>query len=131
MMTDPISDLLTRIRNAASARRESAEVPWSRTKEGLVRLLREEGYIRDYVVEGEGPKKSLKVKIAYSESGDAIIRGLRRVSRPSLRIYRGADDVPRVRNGLGVSIVSTPQGLLVDREARKRKVGGEVLCEVW
>ncbi len=131
MMTDPISDLLTRIRNAASARRESTDAPYSRMKESVVRLLREEGYIETYAVDGEGAKKVLRVKIAYTDSGRATIRGLRRVSRPSMRVYRSAADVPRVRNGLGVSIISTPQGLLIDREARKRNVGGEVVCEVW
>jgi len=130
-MTDPISDLLTRIRNAASARRESTDAPYSRMKESVVRLLREEGYIETYAVDGEGAKKVLRVKIAYTDSGRATIRGLRRVSRPSMRVYRSAADVPRVRNGLGVSIISTPQGLLIDREARKRNVGGEVVCEVW
>jgi len=131
MMTDPISDLLTRIRNAASARRETTDAPWSRMKEAVVALLRQEGYIQNYGVEGEGAKKVLRVKLAYTDSGRATIRGLRRVSRPSMRIYRRAADVPKVRNGLGVSIISTPQGLLVDRDARKRKVGGEVVCEVW
>ncbi len=132
MMTDPIADLLTRVRNAGSARRATTEMPWSRMKEAIVKILEQEGYIASHEVEGEGVKRTLKVKLAYTKKGGrSVIVGIRRVSRPSLRIYRGAAEAPRVRNGLGVSILSTPQGLLVDREARKQNLGGEVLCEVW
>ncbi len=130
-MTDPIADLLTRIRNASRARSERAEIPWSRVKEELCHVLKAEGYLADVSVEGEIPRKSITVAMRYTESGDPVILGLRRVSKPGLRRYTGAAEAPEVRSGLGVSIISTPTGLLPDREARKRNVGGEVLCEVW
>ncbi len=130
-MTDPISDLLTRVRNGARARRDKVDIPWSVVKEAVTRLLAEEGYLREIAVTGDGPKKKIRAFIAYTESGEPVITGLRRVSRPSLRIYTSAKQAPTVRSGLGVSIISTPEGVLVDREARRRNVGGEVLCEVW
>lgn len=131
MMTDPIADLLTRIRNACSGRRDQVLIPHSRTKESISRLLCEEGYLRDVEVTGEGAKKSIVIHIRYGDGGDPVLTGIRRVSRPGLRRYSSSDEAPRVRGGLGVSILSTPLGLLSDREARRRHVGGEVICEVW
>ena len=130
-MTDPIADMLTRIRNGQSARHDNVVMPWSRVKEGLARVLIDEGYVRDVVVSGEAARKTLTVILRYTESGDPVIGGIRRISKPGLRSYSRAQSAPKVRNGLGVSILSTPAGLLVDREARKRNVGGEVICEVW
>lgn len=131
MMTDPIADLLTRIRNACQGRRDQISLPHSRTKEAITRLLCDEGYLRDCEVTGEGPKKSILVHIRYSDGGEPVLTGIRRVSRPGLRRYTSSGEAPRVRAGLGVSILSTPLGLLSDREARRQNVGGEVLCEVW
>ena len=130
-MTDPIADMLTRIRNGQSARHDNVVMPWSRVKEGLARVLIDEGYVRDVVVSGEAARKTLTVILSYTEGGDPVIGGIRRISKPGLRSYSRAQSAPKVRNGLGVSILSTPEGLLVDREARKRNVGGEIICEVW
>jgi small subunit ribosomal protein S8 len=131
MMTDPIADLLTRIRNACSGRRDQISLPHSRTKEAIVRLLADEGYLRDVEVTGEGAAKAIVVHIRYGDGGDPVLSGIRRISRPGLRRYSSSSEAPRVRAGLGVSILSTPLGLLSDREARRRNVGGEVICEVW
>ncbi len=130
-MTDPISDMLTRLRNGSQARHDKVEMPYSTIKEGLAKVLVAEGFVRDFAVSGSGADKKLSVILRYTDAGRAIIGGIRRVSRPGLRRYSSAADAPRVRNGLGVSILSTPLGLLPDREARKRNVGGEVLCEIW
>ncbi|TFH25319.1 MAG: 30S ribosomal protein S8 [Myxococcales bacterium] len=130
-MTDPISDMLTRLRNGAQARHDKVEIPYSTIKEGLAKVLVAEGYVRDFVVSGSGADKKLSVMLRYTDEGRSIIVGIRRVSRPGLRRYSSAADAPSVRNGLGMSILSTPLGLLPDREARKRNVGGEVLCEIW
>lgn len=131
MMTDPIADLLTRIRNACSGRRDQISLPHSRTKEAIARLLCDEGYLREVEVTGEGAKRNIVVHIRYGDGGDPVLTGIRRVSRPGLRRYTSSGDAPRVRGGLGVSIISTPVGVLSDREARRRNVGGEVICEVW
>ena len=130
-MTDPISDMLTRLRNGSQARHDKVEMPYSTIKEGLAKVLVAEGFVRDFAVSGSGADKKLSVILRYTDAGRSIIGGIRRVSRPGLRRYSSAADAPRVRNGLGVSILSTPLGLLPDREARKRNVGGEVLCEIW
>ena len=130
-MTDPIADMLTRIRNATAARQDKAEMPWSRVKEQLARVLLAEGYVRDVVTGGQGATKTLTVLLRYTEAGAPVIGGIRRVSRPGMRVYSAASDAPVVRRGLGVSILSTPTGLLPDREARRRNVGGEIVCEVW
>jgi small subunit ribosomal protein S8 len=131
MMTDPIADLLTRIRNACSGRRDQVSMPHSKVKEAIARLLADEGYLTQVEVAGEGAKKQLLVHIRYSDGGEPVLTGIRRVSRPGLRRYTASEKAPRVRGGLGVSIVSTPLGLLSDREARRRNVGGEIVCEVW
>jgi small subunit ribosomal protein S8 len=130
-MTDPIADMLTRIRNGQSARHENVVMPWSRVKEGIARVLVDEGYVRDVLVSGEAARKTMTVILGYTEGGDPVIGGIKRISKPGLRRYSRAQAAPKVRNGLGVSIISTPQGLLPDREARRRNVGGEILCEVW
>jgi small subunit ribosomal protein S8 len=130
-MTDPIADLLTRVRNGQLARHEKVTLPWSRTKESLARVLVSEGYVRDVLVGGEADKPTLTVLLSYTAAGDPVITGVRRVSKPGLRVYTGAKEIPSVRNGFGVSVVSTPLGLMGNREARRRNVGGELLCEVW
>ncbi|RMD81821.1 MAG: 30S ribosomal protein S8 [Candidatus Dadabacteria bacterium] len=130
-MTDPIADMLTRIRNAVQARHERTSMPWSRLREEIARVMLAEGYLNDIVVDGEGARKRLAVVLRYSSTGEPVISGLRRVSKPSLRVYSSAKDLRPVRGGLGIAIVSTPAGVLVDREARRRNVGGEILCEVW
>lgn len=130
-MTDPIADLLTRVRNGQLARHEKVTLPWSRMKENLARVLASEGYVRDVVVGGEADKRTLTILLSYTASGDPVITGVRRVSKPGLRVYTGAKEIPSVRNGFGVSVLSTPLGLMGNREARRRNVGGELLCEVW
>lgn len=130
MLTDPIADMLTRIRNGGLARKAAVNVPYSRHKEEIARLLRDEGYVEAVSVTDED-RPQLQVTLRYSASRQPVIKGIERVSRPSLRVYVGAKEIPAVRRGLGVSIVSTPQGLLSDREARRQGVGGEVLCKVW
>ena len=130
-MSDPIADLLTRIRNGAHARKEQVDVPWSNVKERIVQLLASEGFLKEHSVVEQGPHRVLRVWLRYDANNRSVIVGLKRVSRPSLRVYVGAQEIPQVRRGFGVSILSTPSGLLTDREARRRNVGGEVLCSVW
>ena len=132
-MTDPIADMLTRIRNANTAMHDEVTMPASRKKEALAAILKREGYIEDYSVaeNGDRPGSTLTVTMKYSPERARTISGLRRVSKPGLRVYSPAKEVPRVLGGLGVAVVSTSQGLMTDREARKRNVGGEVLCYVW
>jgi small subunit ribosomal protein S8 len=132
-MTDPIADMLTRIRNANVAMHDEVRMPSSKVKESLAELLRKEGYIEDFAVaDDEGrPGKVLTVTMKYSPERARVISGVKRVSKPGLRVYTKADRVPRVLGGLGVAVLSTSQGLMTDREARRRKVGGEVLCYVW
>lgn len=133
MMTDPIADMLTRIRNANTALKEIVVMPSSKQKIALAEILKKEGYIVDYTVAAasKGPGNELSVKMKYSNERHRTISGLTRVSTPGLRVYRNSKEVPRVLGGLGVAVLSTSQGLMTDREARKRRVGGEVLCFVW
>lgn len=128
-MTDPIADMLTRIRNAQAARLPVVEIPHSRIKENIARILKQEGYIADCQVEGN-KVKTMKLKLKY-EGRRAVIEGLQRVSRPGVRRYVGVDEMPRVRGGLGVAIVSTSRGIMTGAEARKNNLGGELLCCVW
>jgi small subunit ribosomal protein S8 len=128
-MTDPISDMLARIRNAQSALLPICDVPHSRIKENIAVILKKEGYINDYAVEGK-PLKTIKLKLKYN-GRKPVIDGLRRISTPGLRNYVGATDIPRVRNGLGISIISTSQGVMSGQDARKKNVGGELLCHIW
>lgn len=132
MLTDPLADLLTRIRNANKARFEIVDIPYSRLKTGVVNLLKREGYVSDFkVVSAENNKKTLRVFLRYDDQKQPIITGLKRVSKPSLRVYARKDNLPSVRSGLGLAILSTSKGVVTDREARDLNVGGEVLCYVW
>jgi len=131
MMTDPIGDMLTRIRNAVAARHETTLVPASRLKIALAKLLREEKFIRDYEVVRGQPQRMLKIHMAYREKKQPVITGIRRVSKPGLRIYMKSGEIPRVYGGVGIAIVSTPKGLLTGQEARRQKTVGEVICYVW
>ncbi len=130
-MTDPISDMLTRIRNALMARKKTVVVPASRIKLEIARILKEEGYIEDYQYIDEKPQGKIEIVLKYDENKRPVIAGLRRVSKPGRRIYMGYRDLPKVLDGLGIAIVSTSQGIMTDYEARKRKIGGEVICEIW
>jgi small subunit ribosomal protein S8 len=132
-MTDPIADMLTRIRNANVAMHNDVRMPSSKQRVALAQILKKEGYIEDYAVAAseERPGDVLTITMKYSPDRDRTITGLRRVSKPGLRVYSKADRVPRVLGGLGVAVLSTSQGLMTDREARQRRVGGEVLCYVW
>lgn len=130
-MTDPIADLLTRIRNAAQARKEQVDVPWSTLKARLVDVIATEGYLKEHSVVEQDGRRVLRICLKYDQRNRPVITGIKRVSKPSLRIYVGADQIPAIRRGLGVNILSTPAGILSDREARKRNVGGEILCSVW
>jgi small subunit ribosomal protein S8 len=132
MMTDPISDMLTRIRNANAAMKDEVVMPSSKQKIALAEILKREGYISDFdVLDSSGPSKQLKIGLKYSDDRQRTISGIKRVSTPGLRVYRAATEVPRVLGGLGVAVLSTSQGLMTDREARQRNVGGEVMCFVW
>jgi small subunit ribosomal protein S8 len=128
-MSDPISDLLTRIRNAGAAQLPTVELPHSRIKESVAKILKSEGYVTDVAVEGE-TKKKLKIRLKFNGK-KSVIEGLKRVSSPGLRRYVGATEIPRVRGGLGVAIVSTSEGLLTGQQARKKNLGGELLCYIW
>ena len=131
MMTDPISDLLARIRNASMARHDRIDVPHSLVKEHIAKVLKAEGYVDDVrESDGEG-KKTLTVVLRYGRGKDSAIDGVRRVSAPGRRVYVRYDRIPRVRSGMGISILSTSRGVMTDRQAREQKVGGELLCEVW
>lgn len=132
-MTDPLADMLTRIRNANLAMHDDVRMPASKLKESLADVLKREGYITDYeVVENESrPGRTLTIDMKYSPDRRRVISGIKRVSKPGLRVYSKSDAVPRVQGGLGVAVVSTSKGLMSDREARKRRMGGEVLCYVW
>ncbi len=129
--TDPIAELLTRIRNAMRARYNRVEIAHSRMREAICRVLVAEGFLGGMEVAGEGYQKKLALALRYSPSREAVIKGIERVSRPSLRRYAGAKTMPRVAGGLGVHLVSTPLGVMTDREARRKNVGGEVLLKVW
>ena len=132
-MTDPIADMLTRIRNANVAMHDEVSMPSSKRKLALAEVLRREGYIAAFLEEDNGPQpgKTLTIEMKYSPERDRVIRGLKRISKPGLRIYRKRDEIPRVQGGLGVAVVSTNKGLMSDREARRNRMGGEILCYVW
>jgi small subunit ribosomal protein S8 len=131
MMTDPIADMLTRIRNAVSVGHERVAMPASRLREGVARILAAEGYIDRFELSTESARTTLTLILRYGARRTPAISGLKRVSRPGHRVYREASELPRVQGGLGVAVVSTSQGLLPDREARRRRLGGEIVCEVW
>ncbi len=130
-MTDPIADLLTRIRNASRANHGVCEIPSSKTKIEIVRILKDEGFIEDYEIKAGVPNDILRITLKYSQDKVRVISGIRRISRPGLRVYAKRDEVPRVLGGLGVAIISTSEGLVTDRQARSRGIGGEVVCYVW
>ena len=131
MMTDPLADMLTRIRNAGQAGHANTVCPASKVKLAVARVLAEEGFLGEVAVDEEGRFPQLRLEVRYRDDGRPMIDGLRRVSRPSCRVYVGANKIPKVRNGLGSAVLSTPKGVLSDRAARAEAVGGELLCEVW
>ena len=130
-ITDVIADMLTRIRNANSAKHESVDIPASGVKKAIADILAEEGYINGYQIIEDGKQGIIRVSLKYGAGKKRVIQGLRRVSKPGLRIYSNCEDMPRVMNGLGIAIVSTSKGIMTDKEARKANVGGEVLAFVW
>jgi len=130
-LTDPVADLLTRIRNAVSARQQKLDVPASKLKMEIARILKEEGYISNFKATEESGRKVLRVYLKYSSNNDAAITNLSRVSRPGCRVYVGHQEIPRVLGGLGINILTTPKGVMTGRQARKSGIGGEILCEVW
>ena len=130
-LTDPVADLLTRIRNAVSARQQKLDVPASKLKMEMARILKEEGYISNFKATEENGRKVLRVYLKYGSNNEAAITNLARVSRPGCRVYVGHQEIPRVLGGLGINILTTPKGLMTGRQARKSGIGGEILCEVW
>ncbi len=130
-MTDPVADLLTRVRNGYRANLEKVDVPASRLKANIVKVLRDEGFVKSFRLVREEGRAWIKIQLRYDDKGDAVVRGIRRVSRPGLRRYVGFEDVARVRSGAGVAIVSTSKGILTGEKAKAARVGGEYLCEVW
>ena len=131
-MTDPIADMLTRIRNAVSARHDYVQMPASKLKVAIAGVLRDEGFIKNFeMVEEKGPHKLIRIQLSYSGKREPVLTGIQRVSKPGLRVYSQKREIPRVYGGLGVAILSTPQGVMTGQEARRRNVGGEVLCYVW
>lgn len=131
MTTDPIADMLTRIRNGLAARHPKVDVPASRLKTEIARILKDEGYIANFKLTEEGAKQSIRVYLKYTPGNMPVISEIQRVSRPGCRVYVGSKEVPRVLGGLGINIVTTPQGVMTGKDARKAGVGGEVLCQVW
>jgi len=131
VMTDPIADMLTRIRNANRMRHEKVEMPASRLKSDILSVLKKEGFITDYVMMKDGAQGKIVVTLKYTTSKERVIKGLKRISKPGLRVYASVDELPKVLNGLGIAIISTSKGIMTDREARLAQVGGEVLAYVW
>jgi small subunit ribosomal protein S8 len=130
-LTDPVADFITRIRNAHRSRHQKLDVPTSRLKVEIARILKEEGYIANYKLAEEDGKKVLRVYLKYGPNNEAVIRDLQRISKPGCRVYVGKDDIRRVQGGLGISIMTTPKGVMTGRQARREGIGGEILCEVW
>jgi small subunit ribosomal protein S8 len=130
-MSDPLADMLTRIRNAGMVRYETVDVPMSNLKVGVAKVLREEGYINNYQIIEDDKQGTLRIELKYGPHHERVISGLRRVSKPGLRQYVKAEDIPKVMSGLGISILSTSKGIITDREARRLRIGGEILCEAW
>ena len=129
-LTDPIADMLTRIRNANTAKHNSVLIPFSKIKESIANILKNEGYISEYEIKEEGTKKDIVVTLKTVD-GETVIKGLKRISKPGRRVYSSVENLPKVLGGLGIAIVTTPKGVLTDKECRKQSVGGEVLCYVW
>ena len=130
-MTDPIADMLTRVRNALQQKHETVSMPASNEKKAIAKILKDEGYITDYAVDGEGVKKTLTITLKYGKDNEKAIKGLRRISKPGLRVYATVDNLPRVISGLGIAIISTSNGMMTDKQARKAHLGGEVIAYVW
>ncbi len=130
-MTDTIADMLTRIRNALIAKHDAVEIPASTTKQAIARILLDEGYIKGYEAVEDGVRKNIRIQLKYGPNKQRVIVGLKRISRPGLRVYARKDEIPKVLGGLGIAIVSTSRGVMTDREARRQGVGGEVLAYVW
>ena len=130
-ITDPVADMLTRIRNANTAKHESVDVPASNLKKAIAKILLDEGYIKSYEVVEDGTQGVIRIQLKYLAGKETVISGLRRVSKPGLRVYAGADELPRVLKGLGIAIISTSKGVMTDKAARANHVGGEVLAFVW
>ena len=130
-ITDPIADMLTRIRNASSAKHDTVDVPASNLKKAIAQILLDEGYIKAYELVNDGVQGSIKITLKYTANKEKAITGLRRVSKPGLRVYAGADELPRVLKGLGVAIISTSKGIMTDKKARAEHIGGEVLAFIW
>jgi small subunit ribosomal protein S8 len=130
-MTDPVADLLTRIRNANAYGKKTVKAPYSSLKKDILRVLKEQGYITEYSPEMEGKRGILKIELKYGPDGELVLRSIRRVSKPGRRVYCNSGDVPSVLGGLGVAVISTSKGVLSSIEAKRLKIGGEVLCEVW
>ena len=130
-ITDSIADMLTRIRNASSAKHDSVKIPASNMKKAIAQILVDEGYIKSFKVEDDGKQGMIEIALKYGQNKTSAITGLRRVSKPGLRIYSGCEDMPKVMNGLGIAIVSTSKGVMTDKKARAAKVGGEILAFVW
>jgi small subunit ribosomal protein S8 len=131
MTSDPIADMLTRVRNAIVARHPKVDVPASKLKAEIARILKEEGYIANYKVAEEGVKKVIKIYLKYGANNSPVITQIERISRPGCRVYVGQSDIPRVQGGLGINILTTPRGVMTGRTAHKEGVGGEVLCRIW
>ena len=131
-MSDPIADMLTRIRNANSAKHDTVDVPASRVKEAIVKILVDEGFVRRYEMVGMEAKKTIRISLKYGkDKNEKVISGIKRISKPGLRVYAGSEEIPKVLNGMGIAIVSTNKGIITDKEARKTGIGGEVLAYVW
>ncbi len=130
-MTDPIADMLTRIRNALRVHHESVDIPASKLKLRIAEILKLEGYIRNFQMISDGSKKTIKIFLKYDEKGRPVIEGLKRISRPGRRVYAGYRDIPKVLNGYGINIISTSKGVITDREARRKRAGGELICSIW
>jgi small subunit ribosomal protein S8 len=131
MTSDPIADMLTRVRNALAARHPKVDVPASKLKTEIARILKEEGYITNYKVAEEGAKKTIKIYLKYGNDSRPVISEIHRVSRPGCRVYVGQQNIPRVLGGLGINILTTPRGVMTGRTAHREKVGGEILCRIW
>ena len=130
-MTDPIADMLARIRNASTAYHDEVEIPASKIKENIARILADEGYVDGFEVANGQGHPTIKIRLRYTDERERVISGIRRISKPGRRVYRGASDLPRVLGGLGVAIISTSQGVMTDKQARQARVGGEILAYVW
>ena len=130
-MTDPIADMLTRIRNGVSAKHDSVAMPSSKIKVAIAQVLKEEGFIRDFNIEPDGARSMLKIDLSYTGRKEPVLTGIKRVSKPGLRVYVQKREIPRVLGGLGVAILSTPEGVMTGQTARQKSVGGEILCYVW